>query len=231
MKKRILCFGDSNTYGYVPGGSGRRYSEEIRWPARLQMLLGNEYIVIEDGLPGRTTDIDAPDEPWKNGMAYLRGVLSTHRPIDMVIIMLGTNDLKAELHRESSDIADALRNIVTTAGSFLKEKQNYAPKTMIIAPACLNDRIGVNYDFGFDVYSITKSRELAEKYRTAASETDALFLDASQYVRTSPVDGVHLTPEAHAVLADEVFRTVSAWFSAHPDLDPNHIEFIAGSES
>ena len=109
MKKRILCYGDSNTYGYLPAGNGRRYSEGVRWPSLLQKLLGDEYTVIEEGLCGRTTDAEPAGVPWKNGESYLCAALSTHRPIDMVIFMLGTNDLKRKFSYSSMDVAGEMQ--------------------------------------------------------------------------------------------------------------------------
>ncbi|MBQ9959278.1 MAG: acylhydrolase, partial [Oscillospiraceae bacterium] len=97
MEKRILCYGDSNTWGYI-GGVGERFGRDVRWTGRLQTLLGSDYTVIEEGLNSRTTVWDDPVEMHKNGYTYLMPCLQTHRPLDLVIIMLGTNDLERRFH-------------------------------------------------------------------------------------------------------------------------------------
>ena len=91
--RRILCFGDSNTWGYDPA-TGERFDEQTRWTGVLQAALGGDYTVIEEGLNGRTTVWDDPIEGHKNGHEYLVPCLETHRPLDLVVLMLGTNDLK-----------------------------------------------------------------------------------------------------------------------------------------
>ena len=105
MRYRILCYGDSNTFGYIPAGYGQRYDARTRWTKRLESMLGNHFEIIEEGCSGRTTDIDAPGEPWKNGMFTLRTSLSSHKPLDMIILMLGTNDLKTDFHKNEYAIA------------------------------------------------------------------------------------------------------------------------------
>ncbi len=87
MKYTILCYGDSNTYGYVPAGGGKRYDEDTRWTCLLQKQLGNDYHVIEEGCGGRTTDVDDPDAPWKNGMSGLLISLHSHKPIDLIAVI------------------------------------------------------------------------------------------------------------------------------------------------
>jgi lysophospholipase L1-like esterase len=91
--KTVVCFGDSNTWGYVPGSNGERLPREVRWPARLQRLLGNEWDVIAEGLNGRTATIERPDSEGRNGLPYLLPCLHSHAPVDVVVIFLGTNDV------------------------------------------------------------------------------------------------------------------------------------------
>jgi lysophospholipase L1-like esterase len=91
--KTIVCFGDSNTWGYVPGSEGERHPREVRWPVRLQRLLGDGWEVIAEGLNGRTASIDRPDSEGRNGLSYLLPCLHSHAPVDVVVIFLGTNDV------------------------------------------------------------------------------------------------------------------------------------------
>lgn len=94
MVKRILCFGDSNTYGYIPGGNGRRYGPDVRWTGLLSAWLKPECLIIEEGLPGRTTVFEDPILPGRKGSDYFYPCLWSHAPLDMLLLMLGTNDCK-----------------------------------------------------------------------------------------------------------------------------------------
>ena len=103
--KRLLCFGDSNTWGYVPATTGERYEWKTRWPGVVQQKLGSDYAVIEEALNGRTTVWDDPMKPDRNGSKQLPIILETHTPIDLVIIALGVNDLTHHFHLNAIDIA------------------------------------------------------------------------------------------------------------------------------
>ena len=109
--KTILCYGDSNTYGYDPS-CGLRYPENIRWTGRLAKILGSEYKIVEEGCNGRTTIFDDPIEGWKNGRDYLRPCLNSHKPVDIVIMMLGSNDMKEMFHASAEDIAYGAETLV-----------------------------------------------------------------------------------------------------------------------
>ena len=91
--KTLVCFGDSNTWGYVPGSDGERHPRDVRWPNQLQHLLGDEWEVIAEGLNGRTATVDRPDSEGRNGLPYLLPCLHSHAPVDLVVIYLGTNDV------------------------------------------------------------------------------------------------------------------------------------------
>ena len=106
----ILCYGDSNTYGYNPV-NGLRYPKDVRWTGVLQKLLGEQYAVIEEGCNGRTTVFEDIAEPWKAGLGYLKPCLNTHKPIDFVIMMLGSNDLKRMFHASAKEIADGAEHL------------------------------------------------------------------------------------------------------------------------
>ena len=91
--KTLVCFGDSNTWGYIPGSGGERFPREVRWPTQLQRLLGDEWDVIPEGLNGRTATIERPDSEGRDGLPYLLPCLHSHAPVDVVVIFLGTNDV------------------------------------------------------------------------------------------------------------------------------------------
>ena len=138
--KTVLCFGDSNTYGYDPT-TGLRYPESVRWTALLQGLLGTDYKVIEEGCNGRTTVFDDPIEGWKKGLDYLRPCLNTHKPVDIVIMMLGSNDLKEVFHATPEDIASGAETLVKEIIDFTEIKQGFVPEIILVSPPEIGEDI------------------------------------------------------------------------------------------
>jgi len=206
--KSVVCYGDSNTWGYatVPRPDGR-YAPDERWPGVLRRALGEDWLVVEEGLPGRTTVNDDPVEGLeRNGRTYLLPCLLTHRPVDIFAIMLGTVDLKARFNKTPWEIAagvGALVGIVRQTGA---GPGGTAPQIIVIAPPpTLADlkEFSELFTGGHE-----KSLHLARHYRDMAAAFGAHFLDAGALVTSSPIDGFHLDPPAHAVLgravADEV---------------------------
>ena len=141
-KQRIICFGDSNTWGYDPV-SGSRYDENTRWTMRMQQILGEGYQVIEEGQNGRTI---ACEDPWewgnKKGMDYILPMVESHIPFDTLIIMLGSNDLKRKFHLPAGDIAGSLQNMLMQLRGFLKYKCGDAnPRILIVSPIYIGEDI------------------------------------------------------------------------------------------
>ena len=208
--KNILCYGDSNTYGFVPGNA-TRYPEDIRWPSVMAGLLGEGYTVVEEGCNGRTTSRDDPYEAWKNGLTSLKPCLNSHKPIDILIIMLGSNDLKRSFHASAEDIAREAGRVAATARLFLMEKQNYAPEIILVAPPKIGPAIlDIPHSIGFDPDSITRSEQFAEEYRKVAEAGGFRFFDAGSVAEPSPKDGLHLEPESHLALAQAMAREIQA---------------------
>ena len=206
--KTVLCYGDSNTYGYMPG-YGTRYPREIRYPGRLQMILGDEYNVIEEGCSGRTTLYDDPIDGWKNGMDYLLPCLYSHRPIDIMILMLGSNDLKLTFHLTAEQIAESAGKLVDVVKSFTAEKQEFVPKIILVSPPEIGKDIRTSAFYGaFDEGSIEESKRFPEFFRKVANQRDCIFFDAAKYIYPSEVDSLHLTPEGHITLAKELAKVV-----------------------
>lgn len=202
--KTILCYGDSNTYGYDPS-NGLRYPESIRWPCRLKTLLGEDYRVIEEGCNGRTTDVDDPAEPWKNGRPYLPACLNTHKPLDIVILMLGSNDLKKIYGRSAGEIAAGAEALVEDIRAFMPVKQGYSPAVILVSPPEIGEGIGdTPFSDRFDEDAVSRSKELAGLYKEVAERHGCLFFNAAEYVRPSALDSLHLDPEAHEKLAEEL---------------------------
>lgn len=206
--KTILCYGDSNTFGYVPG-TGMRYPKDVRYPGRLQMLLGDDFYVVEEGCNGRTTIHDDPIDGWKNGLDYLRPCLNSHKPVDLVTMMLGSNDLKATFHLDAEEIAKGAGMLVDVIKDFTAKKQGFVPKIILISPPEIGPNIRTSPFYGaFFESAIEESRRFSEFYRAVADAKGCLFLDAAQYVTPSETDSLHLTPEGHAALAQKLFELI-----------------------
>ncbi|MCR4590041.1 MAG: SGNH/GDSL hydrolase family protein [Lachnospiraceae bacterium] len=204
----ILCYGDSNTFGYIPE-TGMRYPRDVRYPGKLQALLGDEYAVIEEGCNGRTTIHDDPIDGWKNGLDYLKPCLNSHKPVDIVILMLGSNDLKATFHLGAKEIADGVAVLVDVIKSFTEEKQGFIPKIILVSPPELGKGIRTSPFYGaFFEEAVEESKKFSEFYRAVAEKYGCVFFNAAEYIYPSEVDSLHLTPEGHKVLAEKLYETV-----------------------
>lgn len=213
MMKTILCYGDSNTYGYDPE-TGLRYPRDVRWPGRLQDLLGDNYYVIEEGCNGRTTIHDDPIDGWKNGLDYLKPCLNSHKPVDIVIIMLGSNDLKDTFRLTAAKIADGAGILVDVIRTFTAEKQRFIPQIILVSPPEIGPGIASSpFGIKFSERAIGESKKFPVCYRAVAEEKSCLFLDAAQYAEPSEADSLHLTPDGQKALAaglcDLIIRATS----------------------
>lgn len=204
MKKRILCFGDSNTWGYMV--TGGRFDEDVRWPMRLQTLLGDDYTVIEEGFNGRTCVFDDPIEGGhKSGLVYLPPCVMSHSPLDLIIIMLGSNDLKKRFGMTAFTIGGGITALVKAARTYAMNAEGVPPKILIVAPPPVGENIMETRHapiFGED--SISVSRELPQELRRVAKLMRCEFMDAGPHSEISNVDAVHLTREGHLRLAEAI---------------------------
>lgn len=200
---KILCFGDSNTFGHVPGGN--RYKKRVRWPGRLQKLLGEAHQVIEEGVCGRTNAFEDKFLPGRCGLYDIGTDMELYAPVDLLIVMLGTNDCKTQFHASPAEIADGLENVLKKAGTSAENPF----RTLIIAPAALKELVSEG-DFGaeFDSASVETSKALAGEFKKLSQKYDAFFLDASEVTEVSDVDGVHLDEEGHRALAEAVYDLI-----------------------
>ena len=204
-KKRIVCFGDSNTWGYNPV-THTRYDESVRWPMVLQSLLGPQYQIIEEGQNGRT--IAAPD-PWewgtKCGMDYVLPMVESHNPFDLLIIMLGSNDLKKKFHLPAADIAGSLQNMLMRVKGYAAYQLGCPDLNILIVAPPLPGEALAQSPFApfFDCEEAPKqARELAHWYALVAEQFHCAFFDASALVSGSEADQLHLSPESHRKLAE-----------------------------
>jgi lysophospholipase L1-like esterase len=210
VMKRIMCYGDSNTWGYDPV-SRDRFDVDTRWTRVLGKALGSDYEVIEEGLCGRTTVWDDPIEGYKNGREYLVPCLETHRPLDLVIIMLGTNDLKKRFSLQPSDIALGAGVLVREVLASQVGRDRRAPKALLLAPpptAVLTEFAEMFEDAG------QKSAKFPEHFGRVAKELGCAYLDTSGIIVSSPLDGIHFEAAEHRKLGEAVANTVRKLVSA-----------------
>lgn len=203
-RKRIMCFGDSLTWGWIPVIEGiptSRYPFHERWTGVMADRLGEGFEIIEEGLSARTTDVDDPTDTRLNGAQYLPSALASHLPLDLVIIMLGTNDTKAFFHRTPYDIATGMfKLVVQVLGSAGGVGTAYpAPKVLVVAPPPLVD-IPHPWLQGMFEGAVAKSRALADQYAALSSFLGVRFYDAKQVVTVAGCDGIHFTAENNAAL-------------------------------
>lgn len=208
--KKIVCFGDSNTWGYNPE-DGSRYDEKTRWPRVMGSLLGEGFEIIEEGQNGRTI---ANEDPWewgtKSGMDYVLPMMESHKPFDLLIIMLGSNDLKIKFGLPAADIAGSLRNMLMKIRGFARYRMGQPDlKILVVSPPLIRkEPEDFVFEPTFGKSAADRSRELAPYYKQAAEQFDCSFLDAGAYVEGSREDCLHLTPEGHALLARKMYEKV-----------------------
>ncbi|MEG2520763.1 MAG: SGNH/GDSL hydrolase family protein [Christensenellaceae bacterium] len=210
--KTILCYGDSNTYGYNPSTS-KRYARNLRWTGILQQELGQDYDVVEEGLNGRTTVYDDPISDERNGKRQLMTCLHTHAPLDLVILMLGTNDLKTCFGQTAYDIAAGANYLVELVLSLDEEKWGSVPQVLLISPVLLNKKLPPDFEAMFGTADLSeKCAKLTELYREIAQQHDILFLAAGDYAEVSCEDGLHMTAENHQKLAQAIAKKIKENF-------------------
>ena len=194
IRRRILCFGDSLTWGSDPAG-GPRLS--CRWPRVLQYELGPGYEVIEEGQGGRNTATDDSPEGEKNGLKYIRPCLETHNPLDLVVIMLGVNDCKRKFAYSLQDISWGMERFLQKVLTHRQYASATSYDILLIAPPPLNDGLMTSWlgdVFEYEV-GLRKSRELSKWFSALAERYGIGFMDAGQFCQSSPLDGVHLDAE------------------------------------
>lgn len=199
--KRVLCYGDSNTWGSDPE-TGDRFGEEVRWTGVLGQALGDGYRIVEEGLPGRTTVRDDEIEgAHKNGRTYLTPCLESHRPLDLVVLMLGTNDLKARFAASASDIAQGAGVLVDRIRRSEAGPDGGVPEVLLVAPPAVGRLTEMAEMFEG---SEAKSKRFPEHYRRAAEQRGCDFLDASTVIVSSDLDGIHFEADEHRELGEAV---------------------------
>jgi len=225
MQKNILCFGDSNTWGFVPQDNLttmkpsdlQRYNRNQRWTGLLQKKLGENFYIIEEGLNGRTTNLDYHLPPNRNGKAYLPSCLYSHSPLDLVVfVALGGNDLKTCYNRSPEEISHGLAELIdivqhTPYGPEFKKP----PEILLISMPIPLEKSETFLDEN-NVPLFSNMRTRAEKLynlnRELAAKKNCHFLDVNGKISPSEIDGLHLDQSSHALLAELVSEKIVGLF-------------------
>jgi len=213
--KTIVCYGDSNTWGHrsyrvrQTNPALMRFPWGVRWTSLLQQKLGQDYRVEECGLNGRTTMFDDPLAEDRNGLASINVTLQMHYPVDMVIIMLGTNDVKEFFGMPPYIIARGAGRIIEKIQQGTYGPDGGVPEILLVAPLKLNPSVMDGWIAGeFGASSVEKDAQLAGNYAQVAKDLGVHFMNAAEYVTADEGDGVHMNEEGHAVMAEKMFEQV-----------------------
>ncbi|MDD9922890.1 MAG: SGNH/GDSL hydrolase family protein [Boseongicola sp.] len=207
--RRVLCYGDSNTFGTGPMATladDPIHPKNIRWAGVMSDSLGAKWDVVVEGLPGRTTVFDDPVEgEYRNGLRPFQAILESHRPIDVLIICLGTNDTKQRFGVNSQDIALGVARLINEA-----KKLDVVDHVLIICPPPVRERGDLA-----GIFSGAEARceGLPEQMERFATENEAAFLDAGALIKVDPLDGVHWSADSHEILGQAVAAKVRTLFS------------------
>ena len=193
--KKVLCFGDSNTYGFIPS-SGDRYGKDVRWTGVLQKLLGAGFNVIEEGCNNRTCFAQNPDGKLFTGIKILPELLTPD--LDFVILSIGVNDMQFQYGRNLSDFSTGIGALIE-----LVKSKSHSAKIILASPPIIRKNILKSFFAAmFDSESIEKSLKLPEIYEKCAKEKGCIFLDLNKIVKTSDIDGLHYEAEEHRKIAE-----------------------------
>lgn len=199
-EKKILCYGDSNTWGCSPYDSSR-YDENTRWPMVMQHILGNDYSVIEEGLNGRTVLNLSPVNITANGIEWISHVIRECVPVDIVIISLGINDVFIAEEKSLNDISSGVERIINIIRNYQSSQSLQIPDIIIMSPPSYNEEVEGSRFFELQ---INKLKVLPETYRALALKENCFFFNAADFLKGSDIDGSHLEAESHVLLGTKM---------------------------
>ena len=219
-EKNILCFGDSNTWGFVPGAFDsktfymERYPLSVRWPGVVRKILGNEYYIIEEGLNGRTTNVEYPGLNGRSSTSYLGPCLYTHSPLELIVIQIGINDLKTIFNRKLSIIAEGISEMIDMVkGTLFGSDMQSPPEILLLTPPPLEHEkyLDENNNHVFKG-GMEKSLQFHYYYSKIAKNKDCHYLNLGSIVKYSDIDGLHLDSEGHQIVGMVVANKIKEIF-------------------
>ena len=211
MKKRIMRYGYSNTYGYNAEDGGR-FDENTRWTGVCQQLLGDRYVIVEEGLNGRNTCHYSPEAPFRNGLAYILPCVLSQLPLDMICVKLGSNDFSPELEPTPERVAENAAKVLRLAREASEEAYpGRSCKYVLMAPLkATEDVLKGDFAEGFDDELVAMTEAAPEAFRRQAEKDGFLFFDANMHAVCGKKDGVHLDAENHRKLGE----AMAAWIKS-----------------
>lgn len=206
--KRILCYGDSNTWGYISGSDHLRYGNTERWTKLLQNKLGDSFEIIEEGLNSRTlfSEDKRPGKEGKNGFVYLKPCIETHDKIDLIILMLGTNKLKFDFNNDAESVLDMMKRYVDFILNYKSQIDNSSLNLIISGIPLVSENSEYSKDKNKYVGAREKSIKLNDLIKKYCEEKNICYIDNTEL--ETGIDGVHLTKESHMVLANKLYTTI-----------------------
>lgn len=200
--KKILCYGDSNTFGFNPL-NGKRFDEKTRWSGILKKALFENYDIVEKGLNNRTAFVNNPNGIEYNTNVHLLKILETYNDIEYLILSVGVNDFQFQYDLNSKTLESELK-------ALLEKILNKNIKPIIILPSKLDEKIFNGYfSCLFNEKSILKSKELSKIYQKIATELNCQFIDISTFTTPSEIDGLHYDETSHRLIAQEIIKLIS----------------------
>lgn len=202
---RILCYGDSNTWGYRPIISNR-YEEGVRWTSIVQNILGDNYKIIEEGLCGRTTIFNDPITPNRSGKEMLLGVLDSQSPLDVIVLMLGTNDLKRRFNLTAFDISNGIKQLLDLIKNHYQNYQVKRPEIILLCPPEIGENLELTDSslYFSKEHSLKESKNLAKFYKPIAESYNCTFVNANDITEVSEDDCVHFSEKGHKMFAEGI---------------------------
>lgn len=214
-KKRILCFGDSNTWGFIPK-KGTRYQRDVRWTGQLSNQLGSEYEIIEEGLNGRTTIFEDPFMPYRRGLDHLPMLIASHSPLDLIVISLGANDLKTYFNTTAWHSAKGIEQLIKAVRFYdINVAVGTLTPILVVSPTPYNENItelidsksfGTKEDFAYE-----KSLRFADEYAKISKLNEVQFLNAGDYSKASVIDGLHLDETGHKNIGEALYKKINSF--------------------
>jgi len=201
--KRILCYGDSNTWGHDPttidpkSGGFARYAEDVRWPGVMQAALGDGYFVCEEGLCGRTTVFEDPTHYGWNGYTHFEVAFKTCDPVDAIIFMLGTNDSKDMFNASADMITSGMQRLLRNCQNLMRDSMSADAKVIIACPLKPIMAGNGTYFYDFSEKSTEKIEKMHDTYKALAERSGCTFFDVNDFGVADPADGVHMDADSH----------------------------------
>ena len=215
-KTRIVCYGDSNTWGYH-AAAGKRYDDDERWTQRLGALLGEGYMVVEEGISGRTTVFDDPLFPALNGYHHFPAIAGAHCPMDLLVLMLGTNDCKERFSANAQNITDGLKRLVLAA----KQMDIWydTSRILVVAPIVIDTRVYDVPRIGQEMGArcAEKSKDLPPLMKKMAEENGCYYLDCNNYVHPGEADWMHFSADSNEPFAHAMAEKIREIFAKQPE--------------